>query len=98
MHVPFGRDRIIDKLTDPYMLWSPEFPEWLQSLKGRKEHEPQTWKGRVRDKNSAFYKEDEKWKDFVWRLISQQGDHLMASRSAVIFFGKDARTPKKPVD
>jgi hypothetical protein len=38
MHERFCRDRISGELTDPKILWSSEFPEWLQSLKRRKEH------------------------------------------------------------
>ena len=38
MHERFRHDRISGKLADPNMLWSQEFPKWLQRLSGRREH------------------------------------------------------------
>jgi hypothetical protein len=38
MHERFRHDRISGKLADPNMLWSQEFPKWLQRLNGRREH------------------------------------------------------------
>ena len=36
-------------------------------------------------------------KGFCLIVNCQQGEYLMASRNAVVFLGKDARTPEKPL-